>query len=866
MNKKYFSIRIKLMLLLTFMTIMLAGLLYLMLQETVENEIYKVEMQKAKQVAASMEPMISMKHYLKLTDGLKELGDDLVKNEDISGLFIYLDDRLVYQHKHEDEASGFEISFPIQDVISRNAVGKVVIHYSKDNYYNIIHSIQQRFFWLVGFIFSTFIVLLLIIRYLFKPLEQLGDVIRNYDIGKPIDFSKIQHEVETDSVVQLISDLVDRVNFHHKQMSSKQKELREAKEKADLANRSKSMFLANMSHEIRTPLNAIMGFIDLLAGMEKDALKRRYIHSVKTSSISLLGVINDILDFSKIESGKLDIEWHEFNPLHELKSVLLLYCAHCNDKGLFFDVRIDPKLPLTMRSDALRIKQVLSNLLSNAIKFTESGGTITVEIRYIPEEYSIFFGVKDTGIGITEANREKIFEAFSQGDVGTTRRFGGTGLGLSISLQLVAMLKGKLELDYKRQEGSHFFFCIPLSADETEAERFSRMTPEFDRAQFGQIHAGLLMDTSEYRNRYKIDTYLKTFHVKSVRTYRSINEVHPDACDILFIDAKKADERLQHKLDDGMAAVIYYGGYQEERHTFRGKCTGIECILGVTDLYDTLTQLLKGDSDFSGPAYDTYEVPSYEGRVLVVEDYEANRALMEALLQERNVTFDFALNGAEAVEMYRKHRYDLILMDENMPVMNGTEATKRILEIEKKEALEHVPIVALTANALKGDREYFLCAGMDDYLSKPVDRASFDLILSEHLHASTSTPKQANLTENEVVQPPQSGTVLDVAASKLRLPLPVIKKIGQVFITSANKTRGELSKAVANRDLEAIRHGAHALKGSAMNLHINTLAKLARELEQCAANEIICDYDALLTELLAVLDETIEEIEAACRE
>ncbi len=377
------------------------------------------------------------------------------------------------------------------------------------------------------------------------------------------------------------------------------------------ASKAKSEFLANMSHEIRTPLNAILGFIDLLREKERDKEKISYLETVHNSSQTLLGIINDILDFSKIESGNLNIEKIDFNVVDEFQTLADLFCAKASEKSLQFFLSMDPNMPAALYSDPLRIKQVIANLLSNAIKFTPRNGRIELKMNYRNGELNI--AVLDSGIGIAKEKQNHIFQAFSQAESSTTRKYGGTGLGLSISAKLVEMLGGRLKIKSEINNGSIFYFSLPTKV----------------------------------------------------------------------------------------------GKYQPPH-----------------------SRTIQAEVDFKGK------------KILLVEDNKANQMFMSLILKKFSLKYEIANDGNEAVELFKKNSYDLILMDENMPNLNGIEATKQILEIEKQNNLEHTPIIALTANALKGDREKFMEAGMDEYLSKPLNKEKLAMTIKIFLNPNYKKQKE----------------------------------------------------------------------------------------------------------------------------
>lgn len=384
--------------------------------------------------------------------------------------------------------------------------------------------------------------------------------------------------------------------------------LRTEKEKAESANRSKSQFLANMSHEIRTPLNGILGFVDLLCKDETDIKRKEQCVYIKSSGSTLLAIINDILDFSKIENGKLEIENALFMSKDLFDAVANIYSELSQTKGIKFTYTISPSLPHALIGDILRIKQVLLNLLSNALKFTSSGGEINLYLDYNTETKRLSCKVKDSGVGIQSKNLNKIFHAFEQEDVSTTRKYGGTGLGLAISSRLIEMMGGELRVESVVGKGSTFSFDLIIEEG---------------------------------------------------------------------IETKPSQESSK---DDG------------EMH--------------------------------------------FHAHALIVEDNKTNQALLGIFLDDFGMTFDLANDGLEALSLYEKGSYDVVLMDENMPNMNGIEATQKIRALEESKSLKHTPIIAVTANALTGDRGRFIEAGMDDYISKPYTEDDIQKVLAKYLTPS----------------------------------------------------------------------------------------------------------------------------------
>ena len=405
--------------------------------------------------------------------------------------------------------------------------------------------------------------------------------------------------IENNQFLDTLFKIINNIKFEQDSIKYKNDlELQVVQLKA--AIEAKSSFLANMSHEIRTPLNAIVGFVDILKENIKDEDNKKHLTIIDNSSNHLLGIIDDILDFSKIENGKLEIESIDFNVKNELQSITDLFGGKASQNNITLEVSLDKNLPKYLVGDPLRIKQVVSNLLSNAIKFTSYGKKIYLNIKY--DNNLLTVSVKDEGIGISKDKVKNIFEAFSQADNTTTRKYGGTGLGLSICTRLISLMRGELKLKSEIGVGSEFYFTLPL--------------------------------------------------------------------------------QIGNKIKENI---------------------------------------------------DKNNKKKFDGNILVVEDNKANQIFMKVILKKFNVEFDIACDGLDAIEQFKLNNYDIILMDENMPNMNGIEATKKIIKLEKELNLPHTPIIAVTANALKGDRERFISAGMDEYLTKPIDRNKLTNILTKFL-------------------------------------------------------------------------------------------------------------------------------------
>jgi signal transduction histidine kinase/CheY-like chemotaxis protein len=500
--------------------------------------------------------------------------------------------------------------------------------------------------------------------------------------------------------------------------------LKKATFRANSANRAKSEFLANMSHEIRTPLNAILGFVDILIDEEKDKKKLKYLTTIDSSSLSLLSVINDILDFSKLESGKLQIDKISFNPIEEFKSTSALFCAKSAEKKISFNTYIDENIPQILYSDPFRIKQVLSNLLSNAIKFSHEGASIELKIKYYKDSNSIRFSVKDNGIGISREYKKNIFKPFTQAQSSTTREYGGTGLGLTISSHLVDMLGGELKVESELDKGSEFYFDITI-------DNVCQINMDTANLIKGNYVKGLIVSivysNININEKVIIKQYLNALGIENIEDFNALDVNKLKDSNIVIIDSYSFDNNLVEKIlsEDKVVIVIKTSLSHSLISDLKGRVQELECPINISDLHDIILENFTGISHkpVSDEGSKIEENINFKGKnILLVEDNKANQMFMKVVLKKLEIEFDIANNGLEAIEAFKLGKYDAILMDENMPKMGGIEATKNILKIEKEKDLKHTTIIALTANALKGDREKFLAAGMDEYITKPLDK------------------------------------------------------------------------------------------------------------------------------------------------
>jgi len=525
-------------------------------------------------------------------------------------------------------------------------------------------------------------------------------------------------------------------NDEYRLLEKKFKAISEKADKLEIEKKTTELFLASMSHEIRTPLNGIIGLTEVLDETPLAKDQKEFVSMIRESSNNLRVIVNDILDVSKINAGKMELESIDFDLFTKVESSVGVFTPKIDEKGIQLNLYTDPKIPRHVMGDPTRLSQVIINLVSNALKFTDTGGQITISTDFIEQNddrVSFKISVTDSGIGLTEEQQEKIFEAYSQAEASTARKAGGTGLGLTISSKIIQSMGGTLEVKSELGKGATFFFVLTLPVSENRAKE--------TYLDYSGVSVGVVL--SDAHENDQCDSILKKYVENYDAAYARYDkkEIFSSASDLVLIDHQSVDEEMLEKLSELSATrVLLTSSAQQtaldkERKIFDEvvympvTLERIADLLQITKGYSGIPEIREEEelSKALGKEALKEEVPAEEEsssekyHVLVAEDNPINQKLIKIVLEKLGLEVTLVDNGEKALQARIDGKYDMIFMDIQMPVMGGVESTHSILAYEKDKGLEHTPIIALTANALPGDREKYIAEGMDDYATKPLD-------------------------------------------------------------------------------------------------------------------------------------------------
>ncbi len=646
---------------------------------------------------------------------------------------------------------------------------------------------------------------------------------------------------------------------------------------AEMANKAKSAFLAAMSHDIRIPMQGVSGILELLLDTDLSREQKEYLRVAQHSAQSLMKLLADILDFSKIEAGQLEIDYREFDLQHTVATVATMLASRAHHKGVELLWEIEPGLPFHLMGDPVRLQEVLGNLIGNAIKFTEKGEIVlhimqTDARPVMPDVIELHFSLRDTGIGIPVEKQEHIFEAFAQADASISRQFGGTGLGLAIARHLVELMHGRLWVESDPGQGSTFHFTAHFGL---QSRQYLQSSLQIEHELSLQEVTALIIEDSE-SNRKILHKLLHAWGIHVTEAHdglhgaQMIQKSHEQQrpYDVILLDSMMPElsgadllRKVKHEIAPERVIVMLPGDTEHYKEWKRCQTLGVTACLNKpvnpSLLFDTIVAIIgKGTvSSPQTPLMPPDELPEEQKNValtalhiLLAEDHEVNQMIVEKWMEKRGWNVTPARNGYEVLQAIQRQHFDCILMDIQMPKMDGITATRLIREFEE-QTKQHVPIIALTAHAMEGDRNRFIEVGMDGYVAKPLNSHELYAAIEACITQQTP-PESAEISARPAFAFEQPILNVEELLSSFDYDVAFIEELMSTYLRqSSPELLQALRDAVTNRDAELLRASAHRLKGASGVIGAIQIYMSASLLEQMAAEARFLDAAGALIEL-----------------